>query len=116
MLNNRIFRCGPSRERQSEDRIYLVRTRSRNRIHIHTATEDLHAAPNDRIAFAGGEFFCILVGLRCCRDNRYLNLIRTVATVNGHSVIIVYTVGRDVLFVPVKYCTLRQILVLLAIE
>ena len=107
MLNDRIFRCRPSRERQGEDRVDIIRACRINGVYIDSAPPDIFTAPNDRIALAGRELFGILVRLRGGRNDLHRDLIRAVATVHGHAVVVVRTVGRDVLAVPVQHRALR---------
>ena len=107
MLINRIFRSRPGREGQREDRIHLIGTGCKDSIYIDTAAPYGLTAPYDSVTLAGGQFFRILVGLRCSRDDRYRDLIRAVASVNGRAVVVISTVGRDVLTMPVQYRSLR---------
>ena len=107
--DDRIFRCRPSGERQGEDRIHFVYTRGRNGIYIYTATPDILATPKDGVAFAGREFLCINIALWGSRDNRYRQLIHTVATLYGRLTVIVNTIGGDVLTMPDQYLTLRPV-------
>ena len=57
-----------------------------------------------------------MVGFRTGRNDGHRELIDTVATVDRGLPVIVCTVGENSLFVPLKYRSLRQISVLLAVE
>ena len=106
MTDDRIFRCRPCGEGQGEDRIDIVRACRINGIYIYTATPDVLTTPNDGVALTGRELFCVLVGLRSSRNDRHRDLIRAVAPVDGQAVVIIRSVGRDILSVPVKHRSL----------
>ena len=57
-----------------------------------------------------------MVGFRTGRNDGHRELIDTIATVDRGLPVIVCTVGENSLFVPLKYRSLRQISVFLAVE
>ena len=111
-----VLRCRPNGETQGEDRIYFLASGRPDGIYVRTTGPDVLATPNNSVAFTSGELGCVLVGVRCSRNDGYFQFIDTVATGSCRLRVAVNTVGEDIKSVPVQYLALRQIAVLVAVE
>ena len=100
MLINRIFRGRPNGELQGEDRIDNLGACFINRIDIRTAFPYVLAAPKDRVSRTSGQLLRILVRLWRRRDDRYCDLIDTVASVDRRVLAAINTVRLNVQTLP----------------